>query len=43
MLKWGIPHHYVDGPQRKHAWDSGWLPEAVQFLAADRNRMTREF
>lgn len=27
-----IPHIYRAGPQRPHAWDSGWLPEAVQFL-----------
>ena len=27
-----IPHVFRDGPQRPHAWDSGWLPEAVQLL-----------
>ena len=27
-----IPHVYRDGPQRKHQWDSGWLPEAVDLL-----------
>ncbi|MGD0899285.1 MAG: alpha/beta hydrolase-fold protein [Thermoguttaceae bacterium] len=27
-----IPHEYRDGPPRKHAWESGWLPEAVQML-----------
>jgi enterochelin esterase-like enzyme len=30
-----IPHTYRDGPQREHAWTSGWLPEAIRFLAAD--------
>lgn len=33
LLKLGIPHEYADGPQRAHRWDSGWLPEAVGFLA----------
>lgn len=28
-----VPHVFRDGPQRPHAWDSGWLPEAVQLLA----------
>ncbi|MCU0978893.1 MAG: esterase family protein [Pirellulaceae bacterium] len=27
-----ISHVFRDGPQRPHAWDSGWLPEAVQLL-----------
>ncbi|MFP6765718.1 MAG: alpha/beta hydrolase-fold protein [Planctomycetaceae bacterium] len=27
-----IPHIYRDGPQHKHAWDSGWLPAAVELL-----------
>jgi hypothetical protein len=27
-----IPHVFRDGPQRPHAWDSGWLPEAVRLL-----------
>ena len=35
MLELKIPHAYRDGPQRKHDWHSGWLPEAVHFLAAD--------
>ena len=30
---WKIPHVYRDGPQRKHVWDSGWVPEAVELLA----------
>jgi hypothetical protein len=33
MLKRGIPHEYSDGPRRSHRWDSGWLPDAVEFLA----------
>ena len=28
----GIRHVYHDGPQREHAWNSGWLPEAVEML-----------
>lgn len=27
-----IPHEYRDGPERKHDWHSGWLPEAVGIL-----------
>ncbi|MCA9269370.1 MAG: hypothetical protein KDA41_12905, partial [Planctomycetales bacterium] len=27
-----IAHHYRDGPQRRHHWESGWLPEAVALL-----------
>jgi len=27
-----IPHRWADGPQRRHRWDSGWVPEAVQHL-----------
>jgi S-formylglutathione hydrolase FrmB len=27
-----IPHAYQDGPQRKHDWHSGWVPEAVELL-----------
>ena len=27
-----ISHIFRDGPQRPHAWDSGWLPDAVQLL-----------
>ena len=30
-----IPHRYVMEPHRKHAWDSGWIPEAVEFLVSD--------
>jgi hypothetical protein len=25
---------HKDGPQRKHDWHSGWVAEAVEFLAA---------
>ena len=28
-----IPHVYLDGPQRAHHWESGWLGEAVGLLA----------
>jgi hypothetical protein len=33
MLQWGIPHVYRDGPARKHHWEGGWVPEAVELLA----------
>ena len=29
-----IAHVYQDGPQRKHDWHSGWVAEAVEFLAS---------
>jgi enterochelin esterase-like enzyme len=29
-----MEHEYQDGPQRKHDWHSGWVQEAVAFLAA---------
>lgn len=28
-----IPHYYANDIQRKHAWDSGWIEEAVNFLS----------
>ena len=31
-----IAHEYRDGPRRKHDWHSGWVAEAVEFLAAPR-------
>jgi hypothetical protein len=27
-----VSHVYRHGPKRKHAWNSGWLPEAIQLL-----------
>jgi S-formylglutathione hydrolase FrmB len=27
-----ISHEYRDGPQRKHDWHSGWMPETVELL-----------
>jgi len=33
MTKLKIPHEYRDGPARKHKWSSGWLPDAVKFVA----------
>jgi enterochelin esterase-like enzyme len=30
-----IPHRYVLEPHRAHAWDSGWIPEAIAFLVAE--------
>jgi enterochelin esterase-like enzyme len=37
MIQLGIPHLYLYEPQRKHRWDSGWIPEAVRFLVDDCN------
>lgn len=34
MDRLGVVHDYRDGPARKHAWESGWLPEAVERLLA---------
>lgn len=30
-----IPHRYVLEPRRKHAWDTGWIPEAIAFLVSE--------
>lgn len=30
-----IAHLHVDGPQRIHRWDSGWLPDAVAFVTGE--------
>lgn len=39
MSELKIPHHYQDGPQRKHDWHSGWVSEAVELLLSpDENR-----
>jgi hypothetical protein len=32
LLAAEVLHLYRDGPQRKHVWGSGWLPEAVELL-----------
>jgi hypothetical protein len=32
LVELRIPHVFRDGPRRRHAWDSGWLPEAVKLL-----------
>jgi uncharacterized protein (TIGR03382 family) len=32
MVALGMGHAWVDGPQRAHHWDSGWVGAAVQFL-----------
>jgi S-formylglutathione hydrolase FrmB len=38
MTSLGIPHVYRDGPQRRHSWGSGWLPEAVRLLVSSQRR-----
>lgn len=29
-----VSRDYRDGPERKHEWESGWVPEAVELLVA---------
>ncbi|MBT6004816.1 MAG: hypothetical protein HN778_20645 [Prolixibacteraceae bacterium] len=35
MVVLGVPHRYLFEPKRKHRWDSGWIPRAVDFLVED--------
>jgi len=35
LLEHEITHVFHDGPQREHAWTSGWLPEAVHSLTGE--------
>ena len=35
LVEYEIPHSYVMEPHRKHAWDTGWIPEAVAFILSD--------
>lgn len=35
MVELEIPHRYVFEPKRPHRWDSGWIPESVQFLVQE--------
>jgi S-formylglutathione hydrolase FrmB len=37
MAALGVPHDYRDGPQREHRWDSGWVPEAIEWLIHSSN------
>ena len=32
LVESGVPHRYLYEPKREHRWNSGWLPEAIQFL-----------
>ena len=32
MVELEIPHLYLYEPKRKHRWDSGWIPEVINFL-----------
>ena len=34
LVEYGVPHRYLYEPKREHRWDSGWLPEAIQFLVS---------
>jgi S-formylglutathione hydrolase FrmB len=33
-----VAREFRDGPERKHAWESGWVPEAVELLVAERRK-----
>ena len=33
MVEAGMPHQYRYDTGRTHRWDSGWVPEAIEFLA----------
>lgn len=35
MVELNFPHRYRFEPKRKHRWDSGWIPTAVDFLTTD--------
>ncbi|HIG28122.1 MAG TPA: hypothetical protein EYQ50_10100 [Verrucomicrobiales bacterium] len=35
MVQLEFPHRYLFEPKRKHRWDSGWIPLAVEFLVED--------
>ena len=35
MIEEGIPHRYVMESYRDHRWDSGWVPEALEFLVGN--------
>lgn len=37
MVEFKIPHKYLFEPHRPHRWNSGWIPEVVQFLVEDDN------
>lgn len=32
MVSEGVPHRYVMEAHREHRWDSGWIPEALEFF-----------
>lgn len=34
LVRLAVPHVYRDGPRRRHHWQSGWLPEAVDLLVS---------
>jgi enterochelin esterase-like enzyme len=36
-----IPHEFRDGPYRVHAWNSGWVPEAVELLLGPVQKRTQ--
>ncbi len=35
LLRLQVPHIYLDGPEREHHWESGWLEEIVRLLVED--------
>lgn len=41
LMQLNVPHIYVDGPQRKHIWESGWVEPAVRLLTLHTNPVAR--
>lgn len=37
LVEYEIPHRYVMEPYREHAWNTGWIPEAMAFLVGEQN------
>jgi hypothetical protein len=35
MVEQEIPHRYVFEPKIPHRWDSGWIPQAIEFLVGE--------
>ena len=35
LVEHGVPHRYLLEPHRKHAWGTGWIPEAMAFLVGE--------
>ena len=38
MVKHDVAHRYVEQPAQRHAWNSGWIPTAIEFLVNEEIR-----